>query len=181
MTADLIRTVCTQVVPRVRPGKSADAFALAAILEERQADTRYAGHASVDPKLARQLFAQAAMRHGHTNDGGMFLMVHETRGEIDAFILGALTRIYMVFDKFAATDVFLLGKRDCDPRALNPLVDAYITWAEANPRVHEIGLSWADTLPNSRRITKSFIRRGFTLCGETYRREVRHPAEVLAA
>lgn len=164
---------------RLRPARSIDAPALAALLEARLPDTRYAGVARVVPKIARQMFAQAAQRHGGTTDGATFLMIAESdAGEIEAFILGSLGRIYGVLDTLAATDHFLVGRKGCNPRAMNRLLDAYIGWADANPRVYEIGLSWADTVPDSEGIIAAYERRGFTLYSKAFRREGRAWANI---
>ena len=165
----------------IRPALTTDVFAIADILCERAKDSRYHGITAPDPKLARQMFAQAVQRHGGTTEGATFLMVNETDGEIDAFMFGTLNRIYVVGDKLGASDVFLLGKTDCDPRAMGGLIDAYVRWAEASPKVVEIGLSWADTLPDTETITKDYERRGFTLRAKTYSREVCHEVQELAA
>lgn len=159
---------------KVRPARSIDAPALASLLEERLPDTRYADVARVETKIARQMFAQAAQRHGGTTDGATFLMIAESdEGEIEAFILGSLCRLYGVFNILGATDNFLVGRKGCDPRAMNRLLDAYMAWADANPRVYEVSLSWADTFPGSDKIIAVYERRGFTLYGKSFRREAR--------
>lgn len=156
----------------IRPARSVDAAAITAILEARLPDSRYAGIAQVDPIAARRLFAHAAQRHGGTTEGATFLMVAEDEaGEVEAFMLGSLNRIYMVFDALGACDNFLIGRKGCDPRAMTALFDAYLAWADANPRVVEIGASWADTIEGTEAITHFFERRGFALCGKTFRRD----------
>jgi hypothetical protein len=165
----------------IRAAKSVDAFALADLLEQTYARSRYMGKVGFNHDIARKLFAMAAQRHGGTNDGATFLMVAEdSAGEIDAFMLGSLSRIYMVGEMLAASDVFLIGRQHCDPRAMSQLIDAYLAWADANPKVFEIGLSWADTVPGHERVTLGFERRGFALCGKTYRRETRIAQELAA-
>lgn len=165
----------------IRPAKSVDAWELADIVVDGCARSRYTGVANVDQKLARQMFAQAVQRHGGTTEGSTLLLVNERDGQIDAFIFGTLGRIYTVCDRLASSDVFLLGREGCDPRALRRLFDAYVEWAEANPRVYEIGASWADTIPGGEAITKFYERRGFTLCAKTYRREAVHCVREEAA
>lgn len=165
----------------IRPARTTDVFAIADILCERAKDSRFHGITAPEPKLARQMFAQAVQRHGGTNEGATFLMVNETEGEIDAFMFGALNRIYMVGDMLGATDVFLLGAKDCDPRAMRWLVDAYIKWAESSPKVVEIGLSWSDSIAGSEAVTRHYERRGFVLRSKTYSREVRRETMEIAA
>lgn len=154
----------------IRPGKSIDAFAITDIVLERHPDTRYFGHVGIDEQAARRLFAQAAQRHGGTNDGASWLMVNEVDGAVDAFILGMLTPIYVIGDKLGATDIFLLGRKSASPRTLMRLMDGYIGWAEKNPKVYEIGLSWANTIQGGEKFARHFEARGFTLTSQTYSR-----------
>lgn len=156
----------------IRPGKSTDAFALADLLIERHPDTRYAGKVDIVPEVARKMFAAAAQRHGGTNDGATFLMVHtDTHDIIDAFILGGLQRVYGIGDMLAACDIYLIGRKNCDPRAMRELISSYVAWAEDNPKVHEIGLSWSDTIPGNEAIMEYYMRSGFEQCSITFRRE----------
>ena len=149
----------------LRPAKTTDVFILADILADRAKDSRYAlklgQDALIEPKLARTMFAQAVQRHGGTNDGATFVMVHETDGQIDAFILAGLGRIYEAGTQLAASDTLLLGIQGCDPRAMTRLLEAYVEWAEANPKVMEVGLSWSDTIPGSDILVRKFERDGF--------------------
>lgn len=154
----------------IRPAKSSDAFDIVAIIEERYPETRYAGEVAIDARLARQVMAQAVQRHGGTTEGATFLMVSENgEGVIEAFVLGGLQRVYMIGDKLAASDYFLMSRKGSDPRAMQALVDAYVGWAIDNPRVYEIGLSWSDAIPGTSAMNAVIERRGFELCGTTYR------------
>lgn len=159
----------------IRAAKSTDAFALVNILKERFPETRYAGRCAIDELVARRMFAQAAQRNGGTTEGATFLMVSERNGEIEAFIMGALSRIYNVFDALAASDIFLIGRKDCDPRAMNRLIDQYLAWADGNPKVLEVSLSWADSIPGNETIMAAYGRRGFALCAQTFRRDTLRP------
>lgn len=158
----------------VRQARAIEAPILIAILQQRHEESRYAGKVAIVPDIARKLFAYAAQRHGGTNDGSTFLAVAEgpSRG-IEGFVMGALSRVYMVGDMLAASDNFLIGWKDCDPRALDALLDAYIAWGDANPKVFEIGLSHADTIPGTERIIAKFERRGFVRFHQSFRREAR--------
>ncbi len=166
---------------KYRPARSVDAFALVEILQERHPETRYADTVAIDEVVARKVFAHAAQRHGGQHEGATFLQVAESDERIEAFMLGELTRIYMVGDKLCATDLLLIGRKDCDPRALTPLVDAFLAWAEASPKVHEITLSWSDAVPGSEGVCALYERKGFTLCQRGYRRDARPTQERIAA
>jgi hypothetical protein len=166
----------------IRPARSFDALAIVDIMCARLPDSRYAHVAEIDVQLARRIFAQAAQRHGGTNDGAMFLMVAvDETDAVEAFILGSIGRLYGICKELVASDDLLLGREDCNPRALVPLFRSYIAWAEANPRVIEIGASWSDTIPGNEGITALFERSGFALCGKVYRRDAGASAEDVAA
>lgn len=153
-----------------RAGRAIDAPALVGIVTLRQRQTRFAGVCDVDELHARKLFAVAAQRHGGTNEGATWLQVAESARGIEAFILGTLARVYLVGRKLVAQDVFLLGCDDSDPRTILPLVRSYIGWAQDNPRVVEINLSWSDALPGAERFAALYEREGFVRCGGTFRR-----------
>jgi hypothetical protein len=160
--------------PALRPARAIDVPAVVDILVERQQDSRFAGIVDVDVAHARKLLAQAAFRHGGTHDGGTFFMVAESDRSIEAFLLAALSRVLLVGDKLCAQDILLLSRRDLPARdamrTTNRLIDEYVAWATANPRVADIHLSWSDTLPSGERIGALFARKGFIPCGQNYRR-----------
>lgn len=154
----------------IRRAVPAEAPILTQLLVERHADTRYAGYVAIEQPLARKLIANAIHRHGGTHDGATFVMVAEGDDGIDAFVMGVLNRVYHVGTMLAAQDVFLIGRKECSPRALNGLMDAYIEWGLSNPRVFEVMASWIDTIPGAERMDAAYRRKGFTKCGAIYRR-----------
>lgn len=152
-----------------RAGRATDAPELAELVTTRLPDTRFKGLTEVHPDVARKLFAQAAFRHGHTKDGATWLQVAESERGIEAFILAGLSRIYLVGTKLCAQDMFLLGRKDCSPLALDHLIAGYVDWASGCPDVVDIHLSWSDALDTGSRFGSVFQRKGFVLCGENYR------------
>lgn len=165
----------------LRAGRAIDAPRVAELLAERLPDTCYAGRDEVDVTVARRLFAQAAQRHAGVHDGSTFFMVAvDDDDAIAAFMLGSLGRTYGVGRKLCAQDHYLLGRADCPPRVLVELFEHYLTWAQLNPRVIEIGASWSDAIPGSQAMGAIYERRGFQLCAQTYRL-TRAPDEKAAA
>jgi hypothetical protein len=154
---------------KMRAARFTDAPELAKILAERQADSRYAGAVEVDEPYARKLVAAAIGRHGGQNEGACFVMVAADKDDrAQAFIFGQLVRVYAVGNKLAASDVFLIGRKGVSGFQLDRLFDAYVKWAEANPKVYEIGASHANTIAGSERFKAVFQRRGFTKVGEVF-------------
>ena len=166
---------------RIRAANSVDAPALVAILVDAQARSRFAGLVGVDEPFARKLLAHSIHRHGGTTEGASFVEVAESKGRIEAFIFGHLSRVYLIGDKLCAQDGFLVGYKDTDPRALPLLLDDYIAWASGNPRVFEINASFTDALPGAERFDAVYLRKGFTRCGAIYRRSPTPVSERLAA
>lgn len=166
----------------IRPARHMDAFALVDILVERQKDSRYAGRVAVDEPYARKFLSSLIQRHGGTNEGGSFVMVSEdSAGQVEAFVAGALDRIYMIGDRLGAQDVFLIGRKGCPPRALTRLFDEYVAWAASNPKVLEIGASHGDVIEGGDAFGPYFERAGFIKCGTLYRRDNAPIGEELAA
>lgn len=156
----------------IRPAKSVDAFALVDILKERHGETRYAADVPIDEPIARKFLASCVQRHGGQTEGSTFLLVHEDAdGQPDAFVLGMLSRVYAIGTRLAASDVFLLGRKTAPTRTLMRLLDRYIQWADANPRVYEIGVSWADSIPGNTGLIPALKRRGFVMHAQSFRRD----------
>lgn len=166
----------------IRPARAIDAPAIAEMFAARVQDSTYAERDEVDVPLARKLFANAAFRHGHTNEGGTFLMVAEDDdGKIAAFILGSIGRVYGIGKKLSASDHYLVGRADVSARTFAALFDAYVDWASSNPRVIEIGASFSDAFPGAEAMGSLYARRGFSPCATTFRRIVPVQSKAEAA
>lgn len=166
----------------IRPARHMDAFAMVDVLVERQKDSRYAGLVDVDQPYTRKLISSAVQRHGGTNDGATFVMVAEDGdGQVEAFVMGALDRVYGIGTMLSAQDVFLIGRKTCSPRVLTRLFRAYVDWAAGNPRVFEIGASHNDAIPGSEGFDTIYRQHGFAPCATTYRRDNEPAVKEMAA
>lgn len=157
----------------IRPAKSVDAFSLTDLLGELHGVTIYKG-LELDAAYARKLFAQFAQRHGGSHDGATCLFVHERKGVIGGFVAGMLDRVYHVGEDLWATDVFIHVKAGEPASTVRDLLNAYVEWAEGNPRVFEVRLSASYATEDGKRVCAVFERMGFEECGRTYRRENRN-------
>jgi hypothetical protein len=110
--------------------------------------SRYAG-LPFDRRVARSLVMQAIQRNMGEHDGGCLVVVEEVDGNVEAFIIGTLSRVYMVVDALKATDLFLVAGPKATLLAARKLLGAYIAWAERNPAVYEIELTHTDVTPQS--------------------------------
>lgn len=155
----------------MRPARTFDALRLVDLLEQKHAESRFAGSVGVDVAHTRKLIAQLVQRHGGHTDGSALVNVIEVDGQIEAFMIGLLGRVYHIGDMLVADDMFLVATERAPKTAMNRLLDAYFQWADAIPRVVEIRLSHTDVLPSSERMGKIYERKGFMRCGAVYRRD----------
>lgn len=155
----------------MRLARTTDVFGMVDLLVEQHARSIYFGSVKVDPVFARRLLAQAIQRNGGKTDGSTFVAVIDNEaGEIEAFIVGVLSRVYHIGNKLCAQDMFLVATDGAPPLASRRLLAAYIEWARGNPGVHEINLSHTDALPEGERMGPLYERMGFQRCGGIYRR-----------
>jgi hypothetical protein len=160
----------------IRAAKFADIPALSTMMLEMHAASKYAGVVDVDVQHARGMLMAMIQRHGGKHDGGTLVNVAiNADGEIGGFMIGLLDRVYHIGAKLAAKDAFLYVRQQKAAGALtvSRLIDAYLAWATSNPKVHEINLSWTDTVPGAERIDALYVSKGFTRCGAIYERGAR--------
>lgn len=156
----------------IRAARMIETPALVGILLERHPETIYAAHGvDIDEPLARKIIAHHIQRSDGTNDGGAFVRVAvDENDEPQAFVMGFLSRVYMVGDKLQAVDCFLIGRKDVSASVLDQLFDQYVSWAMDNPKVYDVQATWTDILPQTDRFDAVYRRKGFAQCGAVYRR-----------
>lgn len=156
----------------IRRAAFGDIPALVALMLEMHAASKYAGRVEVDEKHTRAMFMAMIQRHGGKHDGATLVNVVENRdGEVAGFMVGMLDRVYHVGTMLAAKDVFLYVRQGrAGALDAGRLVDAFLSWAEENAKVHEINLSWTDTLPGAARVEALYLAKGFRRSGAIYER-----------
>jgi hypothetical protein len=117
----------------LRTAKPGDTSRIVDILVEMHPGSRYA-HLPLDKRMARSLVMQAIQRNMGDHDGGCLVVVEEVDGVVEAFIIGTLSRVYMIVDALKATDLFLVATPRASLLTARRLLGAYIAWAERNPR-----------------------------------------------
>lgn len=158
---------------KLRPARHVDAFRIVELLVAKQAQSIYAGRVAVDEPAARKLIASLIQRHGASIDGASCVFVVEDDTEtVCAFIIGALSRVYLIGDKLVAQDMFLVADKGAPVAAHSKLIDAYVEWAESCPKVVEIYLSWTNAVGAGEAMGAVYERKGFTCCGAIYRRDL---------
>ena len=150
----------------IRAAKFSDIPAMAKLVKETHRRSKYAGRCGVCDKAIEQLLTGSIASQNQSGPGASFVEVAEEDGKVVGLMIGVLNRIYNIGDKLCASDLFLINHG----RSANgfKLLDNYIAWARSNPKVIEIGLSWSDSVVNTKGVTDVYRRMGAHLVGEQY-------------
>jgi hypothetical protein len=150
----------------IRPATFTDIPAMTELLRSAHKRSKYAGRTGLNEKAMEQLFVAMVAAQNQNGPQASFCVVAEKGEKVTGFMCGALNRIYNVGEKLGASDLFLIndGRNSRDTLAM---IDAYIEWAQRNPKVIEIGLSWSDAVHEGG-IAEVYKRKGFSLIGEQY-------------
>jgi hypothetical protein len=163
----------------IRPGRFQDQPAIEGLLRDAYARSKYAGRVGIHEKALSQLVLGSIAQMTQNGPQASHVAVAERGGEVVGVIIGALDRVYHIGDKLSANDIFfVVGDKGSFGDSIY-LVDSYIRWAQANPKVLEIMLSWSDALPGAEKIASLAKRKGFVKTGEMF--EMRLDAQRVAA
>ena len=156
----------------IRAAKFVDIPRMVELLCLAHAASKYAGRVPVSQSAAHTLLQQAVTRHGGQHAGGALVMVAEVDGEVQGLMVGALTRVYEIGEKLQANDLFLFVTPAAGKTDASRLLDAYIEWADANPKVdrEDVKLSYTDALPGGERVEAMYAKKGFRRCGAIFER-----------
>lgn len=148
----------------IRPARFMDAPAIERLIRDQHALTKYALRCAIDDRaLTHTVMGLIGSMNQPT---GTHVAVSVENGQVTGFVAGQLSRTYAVLDRYSASDVFLINHGRTG--AALQLLDSYIEWARANPKVIEIGLSWTDAIEDSDRLAAIYARKGFIKVGEQF-------------
>lgn len=150
----------------IRPAKFIDAPAIEALIRSTHEKSKYAGRCGISTKALEQLVMGLIAGMNQNGPQGTHVAVNVEDGKVVGFVAGTLSRLYNIGDRLGASDVFLINEGRM--AASLQLIDSYIAWARANPKVLEIGLSWSDTIPGAERLVAVAARKGFVRNGESF-------------
>lgn len=159
----------------IRAARAIDRPALVALLQEGFRRSRYSSLGNVSVKHAEDLLLGAILKHGVKAVDGTHCMVVERRGEIAGLHFGMKQRVYLIGDKFSATDLFYYV-RPGSPFDAVALLESFIAWAESDPRVVEIQPGTTDAVQDWRIAGHLYEKRGFEQCGAIFRRHTKKRA-----
>lgn len=154
----------------IRAATHLDAPEIETMIRELHQASKYAGRADVSDKALGSLVINMLAMQGQNGPQASMVVVAEEKGRIVGFMAGTLDRLYFMLNKLVAQDLFLYVRPRNGVRHSLELIDAYVEWASANPKVLEIKLSWNDALPRAAVMSTVYRRKGFDLVGEIFER-----------
>ena len=163
----------------IRRATPSDYATIEALIRRQHKASKYAQRVTINDKALSQLMLGLHASQGQSGPQASFVTVSEEHGVVRGFIAASLSRIYNIGAKLGASDLFLVNEGSAG--AAMRLIDAYVAWASANPRVIEIGLTWTDALPRADRAAALYRRKGFVRTGEIFVMRLDAPAERIAA
>lgn len=162
----------------IRAAKAMDVPQLAALLRAAFARSKYVGLGSIDVNYAKSFLLQMIMGHQQPGEEGTCCMVWEENGEVRGLHFAMRQRVYLVGDKFQASDVFFYLEPGSSPFAWAALLSRFLRWAKSDPAVIEITPGCTDIIPGVpwKRIAAMYQRAGFKQTGAIFAREIERKA-----
>lgn len=156
----------------IRPANAVDIPALIALLMDGHQRSRYVERGEISEKAAYQVLLAMIMKSASKAIDGTHCLVIEDGGEIVGIHFGAKERIKMIGTKYFASDAFFYVKGGHPFEAVG-LVNRFIAWASADPRVIEIMPGVTDDIDDFHEAGQLYEKMGFVQSGAIYRRETR--------
>ena len=156
----------------LRPAILSDLPRLFELILAMHAGSKYAEREiDVDATTAKSILMDGVLRNGGLHNGSTLLNVVEKDGRVEGFMLGILQRVYSIGNRLEAQDFWLYCTAHAPSASVHKLIDAYLAWAEDNPKVAEITLSWTNAMQvDGAKLGRLYHRKGFRCCGEIWKR-----------
>jgi hypothetical protein len=169
----------------IRDVNFADIGAVTRFLEACHQRTVYAkkGIASIDVAETKRLIGAGIGRHGHKGIGACWLQVAENDGHIDGLMYATLARVYSIYDRLYATDLFWIVNEHARPTDAAYLMKNMLRWAKTCPLVIEVQTGVTGIINADFARTGQMLERlGMREYGGIYRLELgERPCLVLSA
>jgi hypothetical protein len=163
----------------IRPARMMDIPALEGLVRREYATSKFVGRVEISDKALKHVLQAIMACQLQSGVGATCCFVAEHDDRVTGFIAGSLARIYNIGTKLAASDAFFINEGR--PRDAFALLDSYVAWARANPKVLLIGGSWTDAIEGAYRVGCLFERKGFARVGEQWEMRLDEPAMEAAA
>lgn len=149
------------------------------LIRAQHAASKYAERVGISDKAMETLLLGMFAQMGQRGPNATHVAVAVEDGAIVGFVAGVLDRVYHIGDRLTANDLFLVSSGKLSNTL--GLIDSYLAWARANPKVVEVVLSWSDALAGAERVAEIYRRKGFVRSGEMYELRLDAAAEEIAA
>lgn len=157
----------------VRIAKFVDIPRIVAIYQDAHKKSVYADTATIDEVQAKQMAARSIQ------DARMLVLVSETEGRVEGFIIGVLDSVYPCSHELMATDLLFICTDSADARDAAKMAKLVIKWGEGNEKVIEARLGVTGAVGDWRRTSKLYEHQlGMEPYGAIFRRVfTRGPAQ----
>lgn len=152
----------------IRDARFVDVPAIAAIMEAAHQRSIYADTATFELLSAKRLVMSALHRHGQDNLGGSLVLVSETDGVIEGFVIGVLDNVYPCLRELVATDLLFIMTENASAHDARDMIKRLMQWAESNPKVIEVHLGVTSAIGDWERTGKLYRRLGLQQCGAMF-------------
>jgi hypothetical protein len=151
----------------IRVAKFSDTPHIMRLLRNVHAKSKYAKITALNDKALEQTVMSMIAGQNQQGPQASHVTICEHGGQVVGFMASSLNRVYNICDKLVASDTFLVSesKRTVDTVQM---IDAFVAWAQSNPKVIEIALTWSNAVAGGHRLGTVFRRRGYKLAGEQY-------------
>lgn len=159
----------------IRDMKFADIHAVTRFLEACHTRTHFArdGTANLDIPEIKRLLGAGLGRHGHKGIGACWVQVADNDGNIDGLMYATLARVYSIYDRLYATDLFWIVNDHALPTDALALMRNMLDWAKSCPHVIEVHCGATAIINDKPEITSRLLRRlGMQQYGLIHRLEI---------
>ncbi len=165
----------------IRPATPSDIPRVKELFAEMHAASKFANRVPISERALHDLLLMALGNRNRPIAGGTHFSVSTKKDRVEGFMIGLLDRVYHIGTKLVAQDMFLHVTKHGFKTDVSRLIDDYLNWADSNPNVIDINLSWTDALPGAERISNLYRRKGFMRIGGIYQRDPVRPEMEIAA
>ena len=165
----------------IRPATPSDIPRVKELFAEMHAASKFAGRVAISDRALHDLLLMALGNRNRPIVGGTHFSVAVRKDRVEGFMIGMLDRVYHIGTKLVAQDMFLNVTDKGFMGDFLRLIDDYVDWANGNPNVININLSWTNSLPDAERIESAYMRKGFSRAGGIYQRLPVRPGMEMAA
>ena len=154
----------------IRPAKAVDRDEVIGLLRDGYKRSRYADVAGICEKEAQRAVLGLIFKHGITAIDGTHCMVTEENGKLTGLHFAMKQRVYIIGDKYQASEIWFYVKEHASPFAAPALLRSFVEWAESDKRIIEISPACTDVIGDWNIAARMYEKAGFVQSGAIFRR-----------